>query len=477
MANKPITVKGINPKRVNTTSLNVNKHQKKKKPILKKMVSSSTPDTPSIAKVAPASLAEPVAQETSWPVLSDKAFPGWIGAFVRLACEYSEADPVAVLVTLLLRIAAEVYGVYFNIGDDKQMARTNAVLVGDSAKARKGTSAKPVMRLFRGLKNSARVTPGPLTSGPGLVYHVRDATKEFDKKTGLYIVTDEGVADKRLFVLEEEFETTLSCVRRGGNYLSATVRCFFDDGTSEPLTKTSKIKATKAHVVILAHITREELTAVMNKVQMTNGFGNRFLWILVRRQKPIAMPKAMPASEVEAFRKILAKNIEAAKKLGALTMTSTAAKLWDDSYPELTMDFSGTAGAMSNRSETHTIRVAEIYAIARGHEKIQSTDLEAAIEVVKYSRVSTSIIFQGCPDDSQKVKILQALRDADNNELSLTEINVDVFKRNISSEDIRKMLSELESAKLAVITVTKDSETGRNKTMVTLASVGAVKPD
>lgn len=412
-------------------------------------------------------------ETSSWPELSEKAYPGWIGKFVRLACEHSEADPVAVLITLLMRIAAEVYGVFFYVGDAKQMARTNAVLVGDSAKARKGTSAKPVKRLFSMLKNAARETPGPLNSGPGLVYNVRDECKGYDKKTGESVVKDPGVIDKRLFVQDEEFETTLSSIKTGGNTLSATIRCLFDDGNSEHLTKTNRIKTTGAHVVILAHITREELTAVFNKVSMANGFGNRFLWMLVRRQKPIAMPKPMPTSEVKSFRKILVKHLEAAKGLRVLKMSENANRLWVDSYPELTLDFSGAVGALSNRSETHAIRLAEIYAIALGHKMIQPDDLEAAIAVVKYSRVSTAIIFRGCPEDSRKVKILQALRAADNKRMALTDISVKVFKRNVASEAIQKMLSELESAKLVTIKKLKRKKTGRLRTLVTLASVGS----
>lgn len=441
--------------------------KKKQKPSKKKVSSDAVP--PSVKK-PPAFVPEPLA----WPVLSEKAYPGWIGIFVRLACEHSEADPVAVLLTFLLRFAAEVYGVFFNVGDAKQMARTNAVLVGDSAKARKGTSAKPVNRLFARLKNAARTTPGPLTSGPGLIYNVRDECKEFDKKTGEYIVKDPGVTDKRLFVQDEEFETTLSSIKTGGNTLSATIRCFFDDGTVEPLTKTNRIRTTLAHVVILAHITRAELTAVLNKVSMANGFGNRFLWALVRRQKPIAMPKPMPTSEVKSFRKILAKHIESAKELGALKMTKDAEAFWEDSYPELTMDFSGAAGALSNRSETHAIRLAEIYAIALGHKMIQTADLEAAIAVVKYSRESTAIIFQGCPDDSRKVKILQALRVADKNKMTLTDISVKVFNRNVGSEVIQKMLNDLESSKLVVIRKVKGNTAGRKKTLVKLAPVGSL---
>lgn len=467
-SSKVKNVNGNNPKRVKTDILDDNaKPRKKKKLVLKKKVSSDV--VPPSVKQPPAIVPEPLA----WPELHEKAFPGWIGEFTGHASEHSEADPVAILLSLLLRLAAEIYGVFYNLGDSKHRARTNAVIVGESSKARKGTSWKPVGRLFKGLKNSARVTPGPLSSGQGLIYAVRDEMLEFDKKTGEYKVKDPGITDKRLFVLDEEFEVALNSVKNRGNTLSATIRGLYDDGNSEPLTKTSRIKTTAAHVVILAHITRVELTTALNKVQMANGFGNRFLWILVRRQKPIAMPKPMLTSAVKRFRKILAKRIESAAGLGALKMTKEAEALWEDLYPELTMDFSGAAGALINRSETHAIRLAEIYALALGHKMIQPADLEAAVAVVKYSRESAAIIFQGCPDDSRKVKILQALRVADKNKMTLTDISVKVFNRNVGSEAIQKMLNDLESSKLVLIRKIKGNTAGRKKTLVKLAPVGA----
>jgi hypothetical protein len=46
----------------------------------------------------------------SWPKLSRETLPGIVGEFVDLATADSEADPAAVLVTMLVRFAAEMYG-------------------------------------------------------------------------------------------------------------------------------------------------------------------------------------------------------------------------------------------------------------------------------------------------------------------------------------------------------------------------------
>ncbi len=91
----------------------------------------------------------------TWPELSPDALPGFVGEFVGLATRDSEADPAAVLVTLLVRFGAEVYGYqtgkgpYLAIGEAIHPPRLFAVVCGNSSKARKGTSKQPVMRLFK----------------------------------------------------------------------------------------------------------------------------------------------------------------------------------------------------------------------------------------------------------------------------------------------------------------------------------------
>ncbi|MDD2367562.1 MAG: DUF3987 domain-containing protein [Desulfuromonadaceae bacterium] len=387
-----------------------------------------------------------------WPVLSEDATPGWIGEFVALACEHSEADPAAVLVTTLCRFAAEVGADCFvNVGDARHRARTNAVVVGASSKARKGTSAKPVERLFSTIPTGARCTPGPLSSGEGLIYAVRDEVREFDKRSQEQVVTDPGITDKRLFVLDEEFAAALNCTKREGNTLSSIIRGFYDDGNAEPLTKSVRIKATGAHVVIVTHITELELTTLLNQVQMSNGFGNRFLWILSRRQKLMALPSPMPEPVVDRIRQIVVARLDDARNLQTVSMSNDAKKLWTELYPGLTMDYSGIAGSVVNRTEAHAVRLSLIYALCAGHSQIEVEDLKAAVAIVEYSRKSAFKIFGSVSADKRKVKILEALKNAVNNEMSVTEISSKVFNRNMKAEDLRKLLSEMEASKLIVM--------------------------
>jgi hypothetical protein len=55
----------------------------------------------------------------------------------------------------------------------------------------------------------------------------------------------------------------------------------------QTLTKSSAIKATAPHVSIVGHITSDELRRDLAATETANGFGNRFLWVLVKRSKEL----------------------------------------------------------------------------------------------------------------------------------------------------------------------------------------------
>ena len=406
---------------------------------------------------------------TDCPELPEKAMPGWIGEFVKRVCKDSEVHPSAVLISLLLRFCAEILGPYIKIGDVKHRARTNAVIVGNTSKARKGTSFAPIEALFAGLENSARVSPGPLSTGEGLVEAVRDESRKFDKKKQMEVITDPGVTDKRLFVHDEEFANALAKIRA----LSGVIRRLFDSGNVEPLIRHNKYKTTGAHVVILTHITKLELTSSLNKVQMGNGFANRFLWFLVHRVKNVPLPPPLPVKELECFKKILAERIKAAKGLGEMCFSEKARKLYTEAYDELTTEYPGVVGAIVGRSEAHVVRASLIYALAAGHTEVKVQDLRAALALVKTSNASVFTIFKDTDNgvrqgDNRKDKILQALRAKLNKELSTTEI-YEVFNKRITKAEVNKMMQELVLSQ-AVIIMPAEKTGGADKKSYKLAA-------
>jgi hypothetical protein len=400
---------------------------------------------------------EPDLDIKEWPRLSPLALRGIAKDFVELATRSSEADPAAVLVTFLSRFGIEIgTDPHAMIGDKRHPARLFAVIVGSSSKARKGTSADPVRRLFEfGLlrdeaeedmfHNPARTSPGPLSSGEGLIYAVRDRGRDEDL----------GEDDKRLFIQDEEFAAALKMMTRKGNVLSTIIRTAFDHGNLEPLTKHDRIKATGAHLGIVTHSTLPELDRLLSHSDVLGGFANRFLWVCSRRQKEVPLPQPMPEDELEVLQRRLLDTIANVQGFGAIEMSDAATQRWCEIYPQLSAERSGLCGAATNRAEAYTRRLALTYALLDGKNVVELEHLEAALALWQYAQDSAKYIFGGKMQNPIAQKILDALVSAPENRLSFTEIH------KLLGRHVRK--AELEAA-INELVATGKVEVGKEKT-------------
>jgi len=399
----------------------------------------------------------------SWPILPEKALYGFAGEFVELAARQSEADPAAILATFLTRFSAEVGSApYMMVGDASHRARISAVIVGDSSKGRKGTSCKPVERLFSAIQTSAKTSPGPFSSGEGIIYAVRDAVKKWDDKNRVYVDVDPGVTDKRLFVMDEEFAGVMANTKREGNTLSMVIRQAWDNGNFDPITKTSKITATKAHVAWVSHITKNELHRKLAESEAFNGFANRILWVCATRKQEIPWPQPMNIHELS---KIQQKLINTLPLYGGQSFevkpSQTVREEWVKCYHNLTKDKPGLVGCITNRAEAQVLRLAMIYALTDGSRVIEIQHLDAAMALWKYCEQSARYIFHGMQTDTTAQRILEALKEKT---LSSTEIHK-LFGNNYSKERIEIALSELQTAGVVEKEVIKRDGPGRPETI------------
>ena len=388
-----------------------------------------------------------------WPVLSPKALAGIVGDFVKLATRKSEADPAAILATFLTRFGTELCGFapksgpYVQVSDGWHRPRLFTAIVGDSSKARKGTSAQPVKRLFTfgdGEHFPATMTPGPLSSGEGLIFAVRDEVKVWQtgKKAGEeagWVVSDPGVTDKRLFVLDEELAAALHSTNRKGNILSTVLRGLWDSGDAAPITKTSPTKTTGAHVCIVSHVTIAELKAMLDQVQVFNGFANRFLWVCARRQRLVPFPEPMPEVELNRIRRELVRLIQLAQGRGRIVLNDDARVMWEAAYPELAKAHPGISGCIINRGEAQAYRLAMIYALLDGQDRVNASHLEAALTFWSYCQASALFIFGEHEVDPVAEKIIAALKEGPK---STTEL-YQALGNNLTSDRMKTALEEL----------------------------------
>jgi len=112
-----------------------------------------------------------------WPEApGPDAYAGLVGDIVAALAPHTEADPVAILAQALVAAGAVIgRGAHFAVEATLHHPNEYVLLVGESAKARKGSSWDHVARLMGTADPgfAARTSTG-LSSGEGLVWALRD---------------------------------------------------------------------------------------------------------------------------------------------------------------------------------------------------------------------------------------------------------------------------------------------------------------
>lgn len=388
----------------------------------------------------------------SWPPpLAQEAFHGLAGDFVKIIEPQTEADPVALLIQFLT-VTGNIVGSkpHFRVEADTHYLKIFSVLVGESAKGRKGTSWNHIKNIFGQIDQpwrEKRIMSG-LSSGEGLIWQVRDEIikreplREKGRFTGEYqeYVDDQGEEDKRLLVIEPEFAGTLRVIGRDGNILSPIIRQAWDDGNLRVLTKTSPAKSTGAHVSIIGHITRDELKRYLDRTEIGNGFANRFIWVCVKRSK--SLPEGGQTVDLAPIEKGIKEVIEFGRGAGEITKDSQATELWAEVYPELSEGKPGLFGAVTSRAEAQVMRLACLYAVLDISPKVRQEHLLAALAIWDYSEASAKYIFGDSTGDPIADRIYQAIKNSPSG-LSLSEMH-DLFQRNENKGKIQSALNLLE---------------------------------
>ncbi len=389
----------------------------------------------------------------NWPApLEPEAFHGLAGAIVKAIRPETEADDAALLFQFLA-YCGNVIGrhAYFPVEADRHFTNLDVVLVGDSAKGRKGTSEGHIKRVFAMVDEGWTkecITSG-LSSGEGVIWACRDpitkteAIKDKGKPTGEYreVIDDLGVDDKRLLFRENEFASVLKVLQRDGSTLSAIIRQAWDTGDLRISTKNSPAKATGAHISINGHITKSELIRHLDATEAGNGFGNRILWIAVRRARLLPEGGNLAAMNLDPLVAKLREAVIFAQIDRELRYDQAARTAWYAIYPSLSEGKPGLLGAMTARGEPQVMRIATIYALLDCSTEIRKEHLLAGIACWQYAESSARWIFGDRLGDPVADEVLRLLRTSPEG-LTRTEMR-DLFGRHKSAGQITAALTAL----------------------------------
>ncbi|HUY28577.1 MAG TPA: hypothetical protein VMV27_14290 [Candidatus Binataceae bacterium] len=402
------------------------------------------------------------------PALDPGALYGVAGDFVRLVEPHTESDPVALLVSALVAFGNSAGRSRYAVADGvKHFPNLFAALVGETSKARKGSSWGWVRRGFEAIDpdwTRANVRGG-LSTGEGLIYHVRDPIERSEpiKEKGRFtgeqqnFIADSGVADKRLLCVESEFSSVLRRFQRQASTLSELLRTAWETGNLSTLTRNEPLRATGAHVSLLAHVTSEELRATLDSTDIANGFGNRIIWVTVHRSKLLPFPSAPDAGEFEQVAGDIRDALDHARAPALIEFSDSARDAWRAAYPFLSADRAGLTGALLARSEAQVLRLALVYSLLDRADAIESEHLLAALALWKYCEQSVEFIWRGATGNPDADAIAGALR-ASESGMTRTQIS-ELFGRNISAARIERALALLAKSGRAVLA--HEATTGR----------------
>ena len=393
-----------------------------------------------------------------WPAPPQAAaYHELLGEIVNRIAPHTEADPVAILTQLLVAFGAAVgRDAWFQVEATRHAPNEFMLLVGDSSRARKGSSWDHVRRLLAAVDPTIerRILTG-LSSGEGLIWSVRDPTGQ-----------DPGHTDQRLLIIEPEFASVLKAASREISTLSPTLRSAWDGRPLAILTRTAPARASTAHIAVIGHITQHELRRHITSTELANGYLNRILIVACRRQRLLPDGGHHDPLAGTGLDRLLAAALKHARTAGYVRLDDPAREQWHHTYRQLAAQpADGIIGQITARAEAHIIRLALIYALTDGHRQIRSPHLTAALALHDYAARSAAWALTGATGQPLAEQIHAALQQHPAG-LSRSQIS-NLLRHNQPAGEIDTALQALHTAGRA--TVTRQATGGRPAQLWTAA--------
>lgn len=337
----------------------------------------------------------------AWPEFTESCLDHHLlGEVMREIMPYTEADPMAVAVNFLSMIGS-VCGrsPHVRVGSWKLHANLFFVTAAETT-GRKGTATRDVLAIMDGVDPDWRSNGyvQGVNSGEALVHRVRDATYNKDGE-----VKDEGVSDKRSFVMSEELSSVFKVSERSGSILTEMVRVCYDAPEKLSINnKNTPTTATGALITVAGHVTPQSLHGLADvNLDVCGGTLNRFVWVLAKNSKFVPFGTVMPAKRLAALQTKVKAAVALASSIGEVKPSKEARQLVDDYRRRVEFrPERGLYAYVTARAPTNMVKIALVLALTRGSRTIEVEDVQAAIGISDYALASAKYLFTADSGDT-----------------------------------------------------------------------------
>ena len=376
----------------------------------------------------------PVTRPPDFPApMADEAFYGLPGTLIRRMAPWTEADPGAMLAQFLVAFGNMLgRGAYWPIGGSRNYTNEFMLIIGPTARGRKGTGWDMVEHVLRLVDNDyiQDNKKSGIVSGEALVWRLRD--------------DDGGPSDKRSLEMQGEFSGTLKLMGKDGAILSQVVRDLWDGKPVATESKTMPARCAEPHLSFIGHITEAELARYTTATELANGFINRFFFVASYMTQILPFPADVEKLDLGEFVPGITKALDFGRQPRAYTWTDQAAALWPDLYDKYGFPPQGIWGEATSRGPGHIFRVAMLFAILDLSERVAVDHLNAAVAIWEHSRSAALYVFGDALGDPGADVIWGLIRDVETG-LSATDLQ-NLLGRNKSKKFIQDAINTLRKA-------------------------------
>lgn len=350
----------------------------------------------------------PDEEEIGVPSLGEDAYYGLAGEMVNAVIAQTEASASAMLLQILALFGSAAGQSSFVLsGNAKQPARLYVVVVGETSKARKGTSLEVASAFFKHAVPLwySTVERRNYLSGEAMVADFNGEFEKKDESDG----QDPPFKGERLLI-QTEFGLLLSISSRQGCTVSENARMGWDGTRLESIRRAERIIVEEGNynLCLIGHIVKEELVGKLDDTEIWNGLSNRCVFAYVKRDKKLSNRGNVDQTIFQRYKSRLKTAIDFAREGRYMDLTEDADKLWAVWYNN-EPDVKGKLGAFTARGESQVLRIAVAYALLDLSPAIDVPHLKAALACWKNNAESVSR-FLDTALNSDEMKLLNELR-------------------------------------------------------------------